>query len=181
MERKREKGLFSFFFSSKKIEWGEKAKDRGKARNLAIYFLMETLCALSWSACTIYFKNNRKKKSFWSMCRAREDMQSLATAVPCQCWTGEGQPLLWDQEELCGPEMDACCVPGPCMAWCLLLTVCWELRGWAAPGVFCLHPCKLSHCRSVSRAVCSHLANGPLNPTWQMTFSIFILLSSAPS
>lgn len=66
------------------------------------------------------------------MCRTRKDMQSLATAVPCQCWTGEGQPLFWDQEERCGPEMDARCVPGPSMVWCLLLSVCWELRGPAA-------------------------------------------------
>lgn len=124
------------------------------------------------------------------MCRAREKVESSASSLACRCWTVEGPPLFQDWGGYSGPNRDGQFVPGLTMGWCLpLSTHAWTWWGQtaesavckAAPMNFTLCSPRISHRGSVSHAPCSHLANGPLNLTWQVTFSIFILLSSALS
>lgn len=57
--RGREKNLYFLSFSllkrQKRTEWSEKKKDCVKAKSLAIYFFLEMLCVLPWSACSVCF------------------------------------------------------------------------------------------------------------------------------
>lgn len=145
---------------------------------------METLCALSWSALT---SSNRGKnpsgrcvelertcRAWPQLCHVSAELErvSLCFGIRKNAVGQKWMHVVSQDPAWCGASCSVCA--GSC-------GVGQQQAERAAPGVFCSHPRKLSHCRSVSRAVCSHLANGPLNLTWQMTFSIFILLSSVPS
>lgn len=116
-------------------------------------------------------------------------MESSASSVPYRYRTMEGPSLFLDQIGYPGSDvMDILSqdsaqdsgtshsshVPGPG-------GIQQQCVGKPVAVNFSLCPPRMSHRCSVSRAPCSHSANGPLNPTRQMTFSIFILLSSASS